>query len=293
MKHLNDRILVTGASGQLGGVVVEELLRLGAGHVVAASRTPEKLGHFQGRGVEVRGADFDRPETLRSAFAEVDRLAIISTDALDVPGKRLNQHRAAIAAAVESGVKHVVYTSAPAPHPTGENSLINDHFWTEAAIFAATFTWTILRNHLYMDLIPMTTDQAIKSGKLFSATDGKARSYVSREDCGRSIAGSLVQAEGSEILDVTGSASVMQDELAAMLGRLTGKPLAHIDVTPEQLTEGLAHSGLPPHMIKVIVDFDVEASQGYHAIVTPIVERLTGVRPVTLEDFLRKHLNSA
>lgn len=290
MSHINDRLLVTGANGQLGRGVVEELLRQGANHVVATSRTPGKLAHFKERGVEVRAADFDQPETLRRAFAAVDRLAIISTDALEVPGQRLTQHRAAVAAAVESGVKHVVYTSAPAPHPTAEGSLINDHFWTESALFASPFTWTILRNHLYMEVILMGAEQAIKSGKLFSATGGKGRAYVAREDCARAVAGALVQARGSEILDVTGAAAVTQNELAAMLSQVTGKQIVHIEVPPQGLTEGLSHAGLPLHMVKVVVDFDVEASQGYHALVTPTVERLTGNSPLPLQEFLGKHL---
>ena len=290
MNHINDRLLVTGANGQLGRAVVEELLRRGAKHVVATSRTPEKLAHLQTQGVEVRAADFDRPETLRNAFAGVDRLVLISTDALEVPGKRLTQHRTAVAAATESGVKHVVYTSAPSPHPTAEGSLINDHFWTEAALFAAPFTWTVLRNHLYMELILMGVGPATQSGRLFSATGGKGRAYVAREDCARAIAGALVQAQGSEVLDVTGPAAVTQDELAAMLSEVTGKQIVHVEVPPPGLAEGLSHAGLPPYMIRVVVDFDVEAAQGYHALVTPTVERLTGTSPLPLREFLGKHL---
>jgi NAD(P)H dehydrogenase (quinone) len=160
-------------------------------------------------------------------------------------------------------------------------------------LFAAPFTWTILRNHLYMELILMSAEQATKSGQLFSATGGKGRAYVSRKDCARAIAGALVQAQGSEILDVTGSAAVTQDELAAMLSEVTGQPVAHIDVPRQGLAEGLSHAGLPPHMVKVIVDFDVEASQGYHALVTPTVERLAGTPPVALKQFLSKHLAAA
>ena len=286
MNPPNDRLLVTGASGHLGRAVVERLLDLGARNVVAATRTPEKLAYLQDRGVEVRAADFDRPETLEGAFAGVDRLALISTDALDVPGKRLAQHRAAIAAAVASGVGHVVYTSAPAPHPTPKGSLIDDHFWTEAALFASPLTWTILRNGLYMELVLMSAGQALESGRLFSATGGRGRAYVSRDDCARGIAGALVQAERSEILDVTGPAAVTQDEVAAMLARASGRPVAHIEVSPQELAEGLAHAGLPSHMVKVMVDFDVETAQGYHGLVTPTVERLTGAAPVTLEGFL-------
>ncbi len=293
MNHINDRLLVTGANGQLGRAVVEELLRLGAKHVVAASRTPEKLAYLKERGVETCAVDFDQPDTLRRAFAGVDRLALISTDALDVPGRRLAQHRAAIAAAVESGIKHLVYTSAPAPHPTAEGSVLNDHFWTEAALFASPVTWTILRNHIYMDMILMGAGQAAKSGKLFAATGGRGRGYVRREDCARAVAGALVGAQDSEVLDVTGPAAVTQDELAATLSEVTGKPITHVDVTPQGLSEGLSHAGLPPSLVKVIVDFDVAAAQGYHAVVTSTVERLAGTPPVALREFLGKHLTKA
>ena len=292
MNHTTDRLLVTGAGGQLGRATVDSLLRRGAKHVVATSRDPAKLAHLRSRGVEVRAADFDRPETLRSAFAGVDRLVLISTDALETPGQRLAQHRAAVAAAVESGVRHVVYTSAPSPHPTTQGSLIDDHFWTEAALFAAPFTWTILRNHLYMELILQGAEHATRSGQLFSATGGRGRAYVAREDCARSIAGALLGAEGSEVLDVTGPAAVTQDELAALLSEVTGKAIAHVEVPPQGLAEGLSHAGLPPHMVKVVVDFDVEAAQGYHALVTPTVERLAGTRPVTLREFLSQHLGA-
>ncbi len=290
MNYIDNRLLVTGANGQLGRAVVEELLRRGAKHVVAASRTPEKLAHLKERGVETCTVDFDQPDTLHRAFAGVDRLALISTDALDAPGQRLAQHRAAIAAAVESGVKHVVYTSAPAPHPTAESSVLNDHFWTEAALFAAPLTWTILRNHIYMDMILMGAAHAAQSGKLFAATGGRGRGYVSREDCARAVAGALVRAQRSEVLDVTGPAAVTQDELAAILSEVTGQPIVHVDVPPQGLSEGLMHAGLPPSLVKVIVDFDVAAAQGYHAVVTSTVERLAGTPPQALREFLAKHL---
>ena len=232
MNHLHARLLVAGASGQLGRAVIEELLRMGATHVMAATRTPEKLSHLTAQGVEVRAADFDQPDTLQNAFAGADRVALISTDAIDVPDKRLAQHRAAIAAAVQSGSRHIVYTSAPAPHPTVESSLINDHFWTEAALFAAPLAWTILRNHLYMELLLMSAEQVIGSGQLFSAKGGKGRAYVARQDCARAVAGALVGAEGREVLDVTGPAAVTQEEVAALFSQVTGKTWRKVSPTP-------------------------------------------------------------
>ncbi len=291
--HSQTPILVTGASGQLGRLVVNELLRRGANHVIAGSRTPDKLQDLASQGVEVRTVDFDRPDTLKASLAGVERLALISADNIEEPGRRLAQHRAAVSAAVESGVKHVVYTSSPgAPQPTPESSLANDHFWTEAALFAAPFDWTILRNQLYAELLLMSAGQATQSGQLFSATGGKGRAYVTRQDCARGVAGALLNAQGREVLDVTGPQAVTQDQVAALLTELTGKSVAHVEVPPAGLHEGLTHAGLPPGLVKALVEFDVAASRGYHSLVTPTVERFSGEQPTDLRAFLGKHLGA-
>src|SRR5580698_10663493 len=94
----NKQLLVTGASGHLGKAVVAELRRLGAKKVIAATRTPGKHQELADLGVEEREADFDRPETLQTAFQGVERLLLISTDSLHAPGVRIKQHRAAIQA---------------------------------------------------------------------------------------------------------------------------------------------------------------------------------------------------
>src|SRR5215207_6152497 len=120
---MSEIILVTGAAGQLGQRVIHHLIetyKVAPGNIVAATRSPEKLSELEKKGVVTRKADFDDAAGLEKAFVGVDRLLIISTDALDTPGKRLAQHQGAVAAAVKSGVKHIAYTSMPAP----DNSLV-------------------------------------------------------------------------------------------------------------------------------------------------------------------------
>lgn len=131
---ITQRLLVTGASGHLGGRVIEFLLEMNAGSISATTRDPSKLAGLAARGVDVRAADFDKPDTLVAAFTEVDRLLLISTDAIFVPGQRVAQHKAAIEAAAKAGVKHIIYTSMISPKPSSESIVEDDHFWTEQAI---------------------------------------------------------------------------------------------------------------------------------------------------------------
>jgi NAD(P)H dehydrogenase (quinone) len=290
MSASSPRLLVTGAGGQLGRRVVELLLEAGASNIVAASRDPSKLADLAARGVETRRVDFDDPDALPAAFAGAERLLLVSTDNLDAPGRRIAQHRAAIAAAEAAKVKHVVYTSAPGARPQEGGGVIDDHFWTEQALVASAIPgWTILRHNLYAELLLMGAGQAVASGALYSATAGAGRAYVSREDCARIDAAALRQGEGRRILDVSGTAAVTQDEVAALYARLSGKPVTHHALSPDALRQGLLAAGLPSAMAGVLVDFDVAAAEGQHAVVTDAIERLTGKSPVPVAAFLEAH----
>jgi NAD(P)H dehydrogenase (quinone) len=255
--------------------------------VIEATRTPGKHRELAALGVEEREADFDRPETLQTAFQGVERLLLISTDSLHAPDVRINQHRAAIQAAVSAGVEHVVYTSLPNAHPTEGPSIPDDHFWTEVALFESGLDWTILRNNLYAEVILRFAQFALKTGKLVSATQSQARSYVTREDCARTAAEALLNAAGKTIYDVTGPASVTHEEIASILSRLSGKFIQHVNVTPDEVEKALVAAGIPQFAARSVRELDEETSRGYQAIVTPTVTNLTGRVPMSVEDFLQ------
>ena len=290
MSLADKQLLVTGASGNLGKAVVAELRRLGAKKVIAATRTPGRSEELAALGVEEREADFDRPETLQAAFRGAERLLLISTDSLHAPGVRIRQHRAAIQAAVGAGVEHVVYTSLPNAHPTEGPSIMDDHFWTEVALFESGLNWTILRNNLYAEVILRFAHLALKTGKLASATQSQGRSYVTREDCARTAAAALLNSTGKAIYDVTGPASVAQEQVASILSRLSGKSVQHVNVTPEEVEKGLVAAGIPPFAARSVRGLDEETSRGYHAIITPTVANLTGRVPMPVENFLQTAL---
>jgi NAD(P)H dehydrogenase (quinone) len=283
-------LLVSGASGQLGRRVVELLLEKQAGQVIAMTRDPNKLADLAKRGVEVRQGDFDAPATLKDAFAGVDRALLISTDAVGRPGGRKVHHRAAVAAAVAAGVKHLVYTSSPAPHPDDTFVISDDHYWTEQAIAAAPMGWTILRNNIYAEIALGSLANAVASGKLVGATHGGARGYVTREDCARVAAAALADSfAGKRILDVTGPQALTQAQLAAMASAIAGRPIKAIDVSYEQLVDGMIQAGLPKVVAGAYAGFDRDAALGLYAVVTPVVEELTGQAPTSVRAFLEAH----
>jgi NAD(P)H dehydrogenase (quinone) len=290
MNFRDNQLLVTGASGHLGKAVVAELCRLGASKVIAATRTPGKHKELSALGVEEREADFDRPETLHTAFQGVERLLLVSTDSLHAPDVRVKQHRAAVQAARDAGVKHILYTSIPNAHPTKRPSIPDDHFWTEAAIYESGLDWTILRNNLYAEVILRFAQFALKTGKLVSATQSQGRSYVSREDCARTAAAVLLYATGRAIYDVTGPAAITHEEIARILSHLSGKSIQHVNVTADEVERGLVAAGIAQFAARSVRELDEEAAQGYQAIVTPTVANLTGRVPMPVSDFLQVNM---
>jgi len=279
----NVPLLVTGASGHLGRIAVEELLARGATRIIAGTRDPSKLADLAAKGVEVRKLDFNDPASLPAAFAGVERLLLISTDGI---GSRRAQHEAAIAAAKLAGVRHIVYTSAPAARPNADAGLNPEHFWTEVAIAASGLGFTILRNYMYAENNLADAAHVIASGQLFGLIGDRGTAYVTRADAARTAAGALLSAEGNTIEDVTGPAPVTNERRAALYTEITGKPVAVIPLSPADLKAGLVAAGLPEGYAEALTAFQRDAATGYHGVVTDVVERYTGRKPQALRDFL-------
>jgi NAD(P)H dehydrogenase (quinone) len=284
----NQTLLVTGASGQLGRRVVELLLDAGAGTVVAATRDPAKLADLAARGAVVRRADFDDEASLVEAFQGVDRLLLISTDALDRPGRRLAQHEAAVRAAVRAGVGHIVYTSLTNPGAESPISIAPDHRQTEEAIAATKLGFTILRNNLYIDLQLHTLPRAVATGELVTATGTGGAGYVTREDCARAAAAALASSEAGRVtLDITGPAVVTQSEIATITGEITGRTIAHVAIDAASLKAGMVAAGLPEPVAEIYASFDTGIARGTLAVASTAVRDLTGRAPTSVTEFLR------
>jgi NAD(P)H dehydrogenase (quinone) len=287
-----DTILVTGASGHFGRAVVAHLIgtfNVPASQIIAATRKPESLADLAKQGVQVRAADFDSADLAKS-FAGAKRLLLVSTDALDRPGRRLEQHLKAIKAAKAAGVQHIVYTSMPNPTKDSPIPFAGDHRGTEEAIAASGMTHTILRNSWYMENLAGSLPSAIASGKWHSAAGAGKLSHTARDDQARAAA--AVLASGStenKTYTLTGPEALTTEATAKIASEALGKPIEVVHVTPEQLAGGMKAAGVPDMFIPLMVSFDVNTAQGRMEKVTSDIKDLTGTAPQTLVDWFARN----
>ena len=286
---MTDTLLVTGASGQLGRLVLDALLASGKvapANIIAATRDTAKLDAYAKKGVTVRAADFDDPASLDAAFAGAGKVLILSTDALDRPGRRLAQHKAAVAAARKAGAKHILYTSMPQPDDS-RVTFAPDHLGTEEAIKATGIPYTILRDGWYAENLFMSLPHALQTGSWYTASGNGKLAHITRADTAAAIAGALFSAGNeSRTYTLTGTKSHTADEIAAIVSAATGKPLNVVHVTDAQLAEGLKAAGLQEGFIPTVVSFDTNTRDGKIAMVTDDAEKLSGRKPTSFEDFV-------
>jgi NAD(P)H dehydrogenase (quinone) len=279
------KIGVSGASGHLGRAVVSELLQRPGGHeIVAITRTPETVsGPAQGR-----FGDYNRPESLAEAYAGLDRLLIIPT--LDA-GKRGTQNVAAVDGAVRADVKHIVFISAAGARQE-ERALGVPYWWGEQRLIATAPAWTILRMNFYAESFVQQAQASLAQGVLTGLAENRV-AFVARDDVAAAAAGILIGAgHAGAIYNATGPERLSGAQRAALVAEITGRPLAFVAITEEQLRAGLTKAGLPVEAVNTVISIQASFAAGAFDIVTGDVERLGGRPPKPLRDVLAGALKS-
>ena len=289
------RILVTGGSGQLAQAVLHHLTETidwPLSRLVVTSRSPEKLAALASRGIAVRAADFDDGASLQDALSGVDRALIISSDALDRPGRRLEQHQRAVKAAEAAGVSHAVYTSMPDP-ARSKVTFAGDHAGTEQALVESRLPgWTVLRNHWYFENLFMSLPQVLATGKWFTAAGEGRVADVARDDLARAAAVALTrEVVGKDTFTLSGPRALTVDEIAPMVAKAVGRPIEVVHVPADGLIDGMVGAGVPRPIAEMWGSFDRNTAAGQVGEVTEDLQRLTGEAPMTFEAWLDANRN--
>jgi NAD(P)H dehydrogenase (quinone) len=269
-------IAITGANGQLGRLTIAALQRVSPSTpIVATVRSPEKAADL--KGVEVRRADYDRPDTLASAFSGVDKLLLISSNDL---GGRLKQHIAAIDAAKAAGVQLIAYTSI-LHADTSALDLTIEHRATEAYLTASGVPYVLLRNGWYTENDTAALANVLQHGAFIGSSGAGKVSWAARADYAEAAAQVLIQpGQAGRIYELAGDDALTMAELAAETARLVGKPIAYVDLPQTDYRAALLAAGLPDALAAMLADSSAKAASGGLFDDSRTLSRLIG-RPTT------------
>lgn len=269
---------VTGAAGQLGQLVVAALARrVPAASIVALVRDPAAAEGLFPEGVVVRQADYDQPATLEAAFAGIDRLLLISSNAI---GRRMAQHRNVLEAASAARVGRLAYTSVLRAD-TSPPMLADEHRGTEAMIAASGLSYSFLRNGWYTENYLAGVAASLQHGAMIGAAGEGRISAATRADYAEAAAAALVGDAGSAVVhELAGDEAWTLTGFAAELSRQTGRTIPYVDMPEAEYRGALLGAGLPEAFAGLLANSDAGAAGGALFDDTHSLSRLIG-RPTT------------
>jgi uncharacterized protein YbjT (DUF2867 family) len=281
-------IIVTGATGKLGRLIVEQLLtRVPASRVGVSVRDPDKAQSLAQRGVRVCHGDFDNPHTLSAAFDGASQVLVVSSNARAYGGDPSGQQRAAIETARAAGARRIVYTSHMGVSAASAFAPMHDHAVAEAMLRDSGLAWTALRNGFYASTVPMMVGDAVSSSVLAAPRDGKV-SWTAHRDLAAAAVAVLLQEGRFEgpTPPLTASQALDLDDVAAILADIHGKPVRRETVSDEDYAARMAANGAPPAVIDITLSMYRAARAGEFAAVDPTLASLLGRAPAPLRDVL-------
>ncbi|MGW2561179.1 SDR family oxidoreductase [Streptomyces sp. NPDC001514] len=272
-------IVVTGATGHLGRLVIEQLLAVSTpvGDIAAVVRSKEKAAGLAEQGVELRIADYSAPETLVGAFKQGDRVLLISGNEV---GRRVQQHQAVIDAAKAAGVAQLAYTGVLGG-PEADFRLADEHKATEQAILDSGLPYTFLRNGWYTENYTGNLAPVLEHGAVVANAGAGRVAAAARADYAAAAA-AVLTGDGhlGRAYELSGDTAWSLAEYAAEIAKQTGKDIAYNNVPAEVHQQILTGAGLPEGFAAILVDVDKAIERGLLARTSGDLGRLIG-RPTT------------
>jgi NAD(P)H dehydrogenase (quinone) len=278
-------IIVTSAAGQLGLLTAEHLLAgVRPQDLVLVTRSPDKLQRVAARGVAVRFGDFEEPASLPAAFAGGERLLIIGTHGRM---ERVAMHQGVIAAAKAAGIRHATYLSFTNPSKANPMFASETNRRIERALQVSGMDWTILRDAIYADLRVDLAPYCLATGKVVTNMGPGRHAYIWRDDCARCAAAILTGDEHEgQIYEATGPELLTARDYLDLIVEFGGRPVELVEIDDEaHLRYGgdfQERHGLPTWMPELHTSSGVALRGGHMALLTPVVQELTGHAPRSL-----------
>ena len=281
-------IAITGASGQLGRLVINELLKsVPAQSLVAVVRTPSKLADLAEQGVIVRQGDYTQPESLVSAFEGVDKVLLISSSEV---GQRAVQHKNAIQAAKKAGVKLLAYTSI-LKADTSPLALAEEHVQTEAFLADSGVPYVLLRNGWYSENYMASVPVALQTGAVFgSAGDGLIASAARADYAAAAAAVLVADDQAGKVYELAGDKAYTLNDLAEEIGAQTGKTVVYTNMPEADYAKALEDAGIPGPFVAILADSDTGASHGGLFSDSKDLSKLIGRETTPMKESVRQAL---
>jgi NAD(P)H dehydrogenase (quinone) len=285
-------ILITGATGNFGRGTINFILDKGIPpeSITAFIRDMAKAEDLKAKGVKLKTGDYDDYASMIKAFRGTDKLLLISGS--DV-FKRTRQQEDSVKAAKEAGVKHVVYTSFQRKNETASSPIAvvaEAHIKTEKWLKESGMIFTIMKNNLYMDGLPMLLgEKVLESGIIYQpAGDGKT-AFTLRNDMAEAAA-QILTTSGHEnkVYNITSDIAYSYNDISAILSDLTGKPIRYISPQKEEFIKTLTSAGVPEQYARIIAGFSEGMKQGEFEKTGPDLQNLIGRKPTLVKDFLKE-----
>ena len=285
------KILVTGATGPLGGAVIESLLKkTSPSNIAVLVRSAGKAAGLKAKGVEVRVGDYDNYASLTAAFKDIDKLYFVSGN--DVV-HRMTQHENVVRAAQEAGVRQVIYTSIPhreQPETSPIYFVLSSHIRTEELLKSAGLTYTILQHNIYTDMIPVFAGEQLLETKTIYLPSGDGRtSYASRAELAEAGANVLLDTTDkydNKVLLLTGAEAISYDDAAKSIAKVTGLPIIYHSPSLEEFRATLTAAGVPSEIVGLVAGFATAIKQGEFDRISGDLGELLGRKPATAAQFL-------
>lgn len=282
-------ILITGATGHFGAATIDLLLKKGvsANTIAALVRDEAKAGDLKAKGITILTGDYDHYDSLVNAFKGIDKLLFVSGS--DVVN-RVQQHENVVKAAREAGVGHVIYTSFIRKNETETSPIYlvaKSHLSTEKALKESGLTYTILRNNIYADMIPMFIGPNVTETGIFFPAGDTPVAFTLRSDMAEATANVLIS-EGHANKDylISNTEAVTFQDIARIISEASGKEVGYVSPDPKAFVEVLTQAGLPSELIAVSAAFAEGFRQGEFSSTQTDLETLLGRKPTSVKDFL-------